>query len=327
MLLWLDDGNFVFLGYRGYDMADDDGLPVLAARPGPGLGLLRHREQSRPLQGSAMPGARGPALALTKAGIRSTVLRDAYLDEVSLLTFDMAGNPTGEVCFVGLFAPSAASRSVLQIPVIRDKVATVLDRFGFPPRSHAGKELLAAIEAYPRDELFHIDARRTGQPCPRNPAPPGTPQHPAVPQARFLWTLHVRPGVPSPPPLQHGGQAQHRTGTAGGLQLQSRRVRTSSQRVGHGPRVFPDPASGRRTARRRRLSTGAAHHCCHEVMGRGLGRGSAAQIPRLATPPGCPCSGPRRSRPATRLTTRWRTPSRTSSNSKVSRRAGRQEPR
>lgn len=158
LLRWLDDGNFVFLGYRGYDIAADDGMPVLAARPGPGLGLLRHREQSRPLQGSAKPGPRGPALALTKAGIRSTVLRDAYLDEVSLLRFDRAGNPTGEVCFVGLFAPSAASRSVQQIPVIRDKVASVLDRFGSPPGSHAGKELLATIEAYPRDELFHIDA-------------------------------------------------------------------------------------------------------------------------------------------------------------------------
>ena len=42
-------------------------------------------------------------------------------------------------------------------------------------------------------------------------------------------------------------QAQHRAGTAGDLQLESRRVRTSSQRVGHGPRVFPDPAPGRRT--------------------------------------------------------------------------------
>ncbi|MEV7136457.1 hypothetical protein AB0N24_26735 [Arthrobacter sp. NPDC093128] len=116
LLLWLDDGNFVFLGYCAYGVADDDGLPVLAARPGSGLGFLRHQEQSRPLQGSAMPGSPGPALALTKAGIRSTVLRDAYLDEVSLLRFDMAGNPTGEVCFVGLFAPGAASRSVQQIP-------------------------------------------------------------------------------------------------------------------------------------------------------------------------------------------------------------------
>ncbi|MBP1136432.1 glutamate dehydrogenase [Arthrobacter sp. PvP023] len=158
LLLWLYDGNFLFLGYRGYGLDDDAGLPVLAARPGSGLGLLRHREQSRPLQGSAMPGPPGPALALTKASIRSTVLRDAYLDEVSLLRFDAAGNPTREACFVGLFAPGAASRSVLQIPVIRDKVATVLDRFGFPPGSQAGKELLAAIEAYPRDELFHIDA-------------------------------------------------------------------------------------------------------------------------------------------------------------------------
>ncbi len=158
LLLWLDDGYFVFLGYRRYDIADDDGVPVLAALPGSGLGLLRHREQSRPMRGSARPGSLGPALVLTKAGIRSTVLRDAYLDEVSLLRFDIAGNPTGEVCFVGLFAPSAANRSVLQIPVIRDKVATVLDHSEFPPGSHAGKDLLAAIEAYPRDELFHIDA-------------------------------------------------------------------------------------------------------------------------------------------------------------------------
>ncbi|GAP58952.1 NAD-specific glutamate dehydrogenase [Arthrobacter sp. Hiyo1] len=82
------------------------------------------------------------------------MLRRAYLDEITLAGADKIGERT----WVGLFAPSSASRSALQIPVIRDTVDEVLRTFGYPPASHRGKELLAVVEAYPRDELFHIDA-------------------------------------------------------------------------------------------------------------------------------------------------------------------------
>ncbi|MFJ5956101.1 NAD-glutamate dehydrogenase [Paenarthrobacter sp. NPDC092416] len=145
LLRWLEDGNFVFLGYRGRQ----------------GLGLLRESLEgaAQPANPSPRPGG-APVLTLTKSTLRSTVLRRAYLDEISLTTVDARGETTSERSFVGLFAPSAASRSALQIPVIRDTVEDVLESFGYAPTSHHGKELLAVMEAYPRDELFHIDAEQ-----------------------------------------------------------------------------------------------------------------------------------------------------------------------
>jgi glutamate dehydrogenase len=147
LLRWLGDGNFVFLGYRG---RRDLGLLRDTAR-----GTAQNESKA-----AAEPPDLGeaPVLTLTKSTLRSTVLRRAYLDEVSLARVDEAGIRSVERTFVGLFAPSAASRSALQIPVIRDTVEAVLQSFGYPRASHQGKELLAVVEAYPREELFHIDA-------------------------------------------------------------------------------------------------------------------------------------------------------------------------
>lgn len=136
LLRWLADGNFVFLGYRGRR----------------GLGLLRERAATE-VSNRGAPDA--PLLTLTKSSQRSTVLRRAYLDEIRVLARDGSGQT-----FVGLFSPSSTSHSALEIPVIRDTVNEVLQAFGYPPTSHHGKELLAVIEGYPRDELFHIDAEQ-----------------------------------------------------------------------------------------------------------------------------------------------------------------------
>ncbi|MFJ6537332.1 NAD-glutamate dehydrogenase [Paenarthrobacter sp. NPDC091711] len=142
---WLGDGNFVFLGYRGHQ----------------GLGLLRE-----PLTREALGTAAAhtsppetPILTLTKSTQRSTVLRRAYLDEISVATDSGTGQGSQHI-FVGLFSPSSASHSALDIPVIRDTVKDVLRAFGYPPGSHHGKELLTVMEAYPRDELFHISAEQ-----------------------------------------------------------------------------------------------------------------------------------------------------------------------
>ncbi|WP_043469681.1 NAD-glutamate dehydrogenase [Arthrobacter sp. Rue61a] len=143
LLRWLEDGNFVFLGCRGTS----------------GLGLLRDTEPTpRPHASAAATATPTPTLTLTKSTQRSTVLRRAYLDEITLVT----EGDTGAIAhtFVGLFSPSSTTRSAQQIPVIRDTVKEVLRAFGYPASSHHGKELLAVIEAYPRDELFHIDAEQ-----------------------------------------------------------------------------------------------------------------------------------------------------------------------
>ncbi|CAM5276179.1 hypothetical protein SALBM311S_04435 [Streptomyces alboniger] len=164
LLRWLATDHFTFLGYREYQLREDDSL---AAVPGTGLGILRsdphHAEgDSHPVSPSfeRLPAdARGKArehklLVLTKANSRSTVHRPSYLDYIGVKRFDADGNVVGERRFLGLFSSAAYTESVRRVPVIRRKVEEVLERAGFSPNSHDGRDLLQILETYPRDELF-----------------------------------------------------------------------------------------------------------------------------------------------------------------------------
>jgi glutamate dehydrogenase len=161
LLRWLDDGNFTFLGYREYDLVTVDGEDVLELREDSGLGLLRAAADSPHIQHLTDTGRKKArekrALVITKANSRSTVHRSAYLDYIGVKSFDAAGNVNGERRFIGLFATSAYTGSVREIPIVRDKVDAVLRSAGFPPDSHSGKDLLGILETYPRDELFQIE--------------------------------------------------------------------------------------------------------------------------------------------------------------------------
>ena len=161
LLRWLDDGNFTFLGYREYDLVNESGEDVLELREESGLGLLRAGADARQVQHLTEAGRKKArekrALVITKANSRSTVHRSAYLDYIGVKSFDAAGNVNGERRFIGLFATTAYAGSVRDIPVVREKVAAVLDDAGFPPDSHSGKDLLGILETYPRDELFQIE--------------------------------------------------------------------------------------------------------------------------------------------------------------------------
>jgi glutamate dehydrogenase len=161
LLHWLDDGNFTFLGYREYDLLNVDGEDVLELREDSGLGLLRAAADSPHIQHLTDTGRKKArekrALVITKANSRSTVHRSAYLDYIGIKSFDAAGNVNGEQRFIGLFATSAYTGSVRNIPIVREKVDAVLNSAGFPPDSHSGKDLLGILETYPRDELFQIE--------------------------------------------------------------------------------------------------------------------------------------------------------------------------
>ncbi|KRE63850.1 glutamate dehydrogenase [Arthrobacter sp. Soil736] len=160
LLLWLDDGNFLFLGYDEYELTTAGGQELLSERPGTALGLLRRPQGDAAAgHGPGMPRIGGPeALTFATSEVRSTVLRRSYLDELHLQVINEAGTSIGERRFVGLFTAGAAHQSVRRIPVIREKVRVVSERLGLASRSHHGKDLLAILETFPRDELFHTDA-------------------------------------------------------------------------------------------------------------------------------------------------------------------------
>ncbi|UYQ62417.1 NAD-glutamate dehydrogenase [Streptomyces peucetius] len=168
LLRWLASDHFTFLGYREYELTPSD---ALAAVPGTGLGILRSdpphdEDEDHPVSPSfsRLPAdARAKArehrlLVLTKANSRATVHRPSYLDYVGVKKFDAEGNVVGERRFLGLFSSAAYTESVRRVPVVRRKVAEVLQGAGFSPNSHDGRDLLQILETYPRDELFQTPA-------------------------------------------------------------------------------------------------------------------------------------------------------------------------
>ncbi|MET8908345.1 NAD-glutamate dehydrogenase [Micromonospora sp. NPDC004551] len=164
LLRWLAHDHFTFLGYREYRLIDTDGADggqALEAVLGTGLGILRSDSPEARSLNSMTPEAHEKVLEkrlliITKANSRATVHRSAYLDYIGFKIFNDSGEVVGERRFLGLFSTAAYRTSVQELPVVRRKVAEVLDRSGLSLRSHSGKDLLQILETYPRDELFQI---------------------------------------------------------------------------------------------------------------------------------------------------------------------------
>ena len=156
-----------FLGYREYELVGDDQGAQLKAVDDTGLGVLRGRKSESPrhLGRKAAVLARAPHLVvLTKANSRSTVHRPAYLDYIDYIgvkQFDTDGNVMRERRFLGLYTSSAYRASPREIPLLRGKVQTVMERAGFLPAGHDAKALLEILESYPARRLVPDPTRTT----------------------------------------------------------------------------------------------------------------------------------------------------------------------
>ena len=164
-LAWLLDDNFTFLGCRDYEIATAQGEDVLRIVPGSGLGILRERagETLSASFATLPPEARKSArvkelLVLTKANSRSTVHRPGHLDYVGIKHFDAKGEVRGETRFLGLYTHTAYAANPMQVPLLRRKLAAVMERAGLLPSGHSGKALASILDNYPRDELLQISA-------------------------------------------------------------------------------------------------------------------------------------------------------------------------
>ncbi|HZD52119.1 MAG TPA: NAD-glutamate dehydrogenase domain-containing protein, partial [Woeseiaceae bacterium] len=163
LLKWMTDDHFTFIGYREYQVQQEDGKPYLLPVPGTGLGVLTKDERGgRPVRMSKemlRHSRRKDWLIITKANSRSTVHRRSYLDYVGVKIHDEHGDAIGEQRFIGLFTSIAYSENPRNIPLLRLKVQRVVERSQLDPAGHRGKALLHILDSYPRDELFQSSVR------------------------------------------------------------------------------------------------------------------------------------------------------------------------
>jgi glutamate dehydrogenase len=162
-LRWLRQGNFVFLGYRGYDIVADGGEPMLRVEPGSGLGILREERNSAwaggvPLGELSEQLRRrvvgGPMLIINKTNAEATVHRRSRMDYVGIKKLDGEGKVVGEWRFLGLFTSKAYAESADAIPILRNKLQSILNASGAAPGSHDYKEIYTIFNSMPKEELF-----------------------------------------------------------------------------------------------------------------------------------------------------------------------------
>lgn len=152
---WLVDRNFVFLGYGEYDLYDAKGQESIRAKPESLLGVMKITEE-KTLQNVRQMLEVPELLEITKSSRRSPVHRPVPMDYIGMKRCDAKGKIIGEARFLGLFTSNVYYQSTDDIPLVRRKVARVLERSGFAPSSHDGKALKTILEFLPRDEIFQM---------------------------------------------------------------------------------------------------------------------------------------------------------------------------
>jgi glutamate dehydrogenase len=163
-LKWMLNDHFTFLGVTEVVADQANGAHGIREIGERRLGLLRKRERNKPFELLHEMNPRAASLWLeprllgfSKSSVRSSVHRNVYADYVTIKTLGDDGDVLQETRFLGLFTSSAYTQSPFRIPVIREKLAAVMNEGGIQPSTHHGRYLQHVLESYPRDELFQIN--------------------------------------------------------------------------------------------------------------------------------------------------------------------------
>ncbi|PRY72395.1 NAD-glutamate dehydrogenase [Halomonas ventosae] len=161
---WLLHDNFTFLGYDEYVVHEAEGRQRLDRVDESKLGVFRldqPRYQERIRTDQGVEGDRyvlvPQLLSFAKSAHHARIHRPTYPDYISIDRYDDQGRVIGERRFLGLFTATVYNESPRNVPILRRKLATVMEKSGFNPKGHNGKHLLHILEVYPRDDLFQID--------------------------------------------------------------------------------------------------------------------------------------------------------------------------
>ena len=162
-LQWLNKGNFIFLGYRAYDLEARAGRKSLTVAPRSGLGILRDTSTSTyhqpvPLESLAPEVRRRFEQMLfpliSKTNRESRVHRRARMDYIGIKKLSPDGEVAGEQRFLGFFTSQALNHMASEIPVLRRKLAAILARAQVLEGSHDYKEIVNVFNGLPKEELL-----------------------------------------------------------------------------------------------------------------------------------------------------------------------------
>ncbi len=163
-LVWLQRGEFVFLGAREYDFTQES----ISLVPGSGLGILADESKSA-FGGAGVPftelpdfvkrsALEGDLLLVDKSNAPAPVHRRERMDYIGVRRVDAEGRIVGMSRVLGLFTTKAYAEPASETPLLGRKLRQCLDRLGLIDGSHDYKAAVAIFDTFPKDELFAAPA-------------------------------------------------------------------------------------------------------------------------------------------------------------------------
>lgn len=163
---WLVDDHFTFLGAFARATVEAPTLKGLSRCLKESLGLLKTDFEADVLdEVNFQERLLTEGVVFTKSSTRSPVHRSAYMDVIVFPLLDEQGTLIGGLRLLGLFTAKVYNTSCLAIPLMRDKIRSILQASGYPLDCHDHKSLMQTLEVYPRDELFQVPAAELLQTC------------------------------------------------------------------------------------------------------------------------------------------------------------------
>ncbi|HLD76574.1 MAG TPA: NAD-glutamate dehydrogenase domain-containing protein, partial [Rickettsiales bacterium] len=161
---WLVEKGFIFLGLKEFDYKKSGDNYIMQPVEKSALGVFRSKYENfcpKVANSSTKDIAdsiENPyILEILKSSYKSQIHRVASSERIRVQKFSKDGEVVGEYRLIGLFTSAAYYQSSNLIPLIRGKIAKVVEKSGFVKGSHNYKDLISVLEDYPRDELFQIE--------------------------------------------------------------------------------------------------------------------------------------------------------------------------
>ncbi len=157
---WLNEDNFVFLGYRCYQY--DEKKKILSSVDGTGKGLMRSENDASSyipisIDNSSKTKNRlfmSTPLLIDKTHHKSTIHRRVPMDFIEVREFNEKGEPVKWHRFIGLFTRKALFEQARHIPLLNSKLESLLELKRVVTGSSMYREILAVFNSLPKEVLF-----------------------------------------------------------------------------------------------------------------------------------------------------------------------------
>ncbi|WP_035589480.1 NAD-glutamate dehydrogenase domain-containing protein [Hippea jasoniae] len=162
-LIWLLDGNFIFLGIRSYNLYHENDDIFIELDKNSCFGILRKTEKSlfkekisiKQLPQTALETVKsGEVMVIDKTNSKSNVYDTRRMDYIAISEFDKDLKVVKRHIIIGLFTPKALKEQASNIPFLKSKLDRILFEENVVEDSFEYKHMIDIFNTMPKDDLF-----------------------------------------------------------------------------------------------------------------------------------------------------------------------------